>query len=129
MIKFLGSVSKKEPASMEDIINVENDLNVKFPSEYIQFLQYSDGMDGVLPTNVYVSIWSIKELIGLNTGYEVNEFAPHLLLFGSDGGDTAYAFCKESNKMPILKVPLIGLGESEAEFISESFNDFLMALR
>ncbi|MEQ6388713.1 hypothetical protein RZN22_05230 [Bacillaceae bacterium S4-13-58] len=57
----------------------------------------------------FLILWAIDEIIELNEAYGVNEFAKELVLFGSDGGDTAFAFDIRNNVTQIVSVPFIGM--------------------
>lgn len=59
----------------------------------------------------------------LNSEYNVSLYAPGFFIFGSGGGDMAFAIKKESGH--IYEMPFIGMGEEESFLISESFNDFI----
>ncbi len=63
-----------------------------------------------------------------NEVYCVREFAPGLVLFGSNGGDTAYGFDTRREGLPIVDVPFIGMGFEEATLIGRSFVEFLAGL-
>ena len=51
----------------------------------------------------------------------VSEFAPGLILFGSDGGGEAYAFDVREAVPIIVEVPFIGMGGDEAKRCGASF--------
>lgn len=100
-------------------------LNIELPQDYIDFLRASNGGDGFLGQN-YVMLWRVEELKPLNDSYEVAQFAPNLLLFGSDGGGEAYAFNTRMRPWPVVKVPFIGMGDVQsAILLGRSFAEFL----
>lgn len=76
---------------MEIISELENKLRVKFPIDYIEFMLFSNGYEGSIGES-YIAIWLIEELIEANESCEVEEYTPGLILFGSDGGEEAFAF-------------------------------------
>ena len=68
-------------------------------------------------------------MISLNEEYAVKEFAPYLVLIGSNGGEEVYAFDTRRTDLPIVVTPFTGIGIEEkliahsfAEFIENSFN-------
>lgn len=71
----------------------------------------------------YTSLWPLTDLFQLNRDYEVDEYAPVFFIFGSNGGDTAYAIEKASGK--IFEMPFIGMSQNEAIFLSDNFDKFL----
>ena len=114
------------PGSRKAVEGVGLALGVTFPSDYIDFMVDSNGAEGRIGDSGYLAIWSIEDLVSLNEAYSVEEFAPGLVLFGSDGGDTGYAF--QSNTVRIVEVPFIGMDLSEAKVIGSGFVQFLRYL-
>ncbi|WP_363928501.1 SMI1/KNR4 family protein [Thiobacillus sp. 0-1251] len=72
-----------------------------------------------------MSLWAIGELSELNRGYRVEEFAPDLLFFGSDGGDEAFAFDFRDPTMPIVEVPFIRMSLDEVRPLAATFTEML----
>jgi len=70
------------------INEVEEVFGIKFPCEYVDLMKITNGVEGKIGENSYIAIWQIENIIQYNKGYAVEEFAPGLLIFGSDGGDT-----------------------------------------
>ena len=68
---------------------------------------------------------TVEEIVELNETYRVEDFAPGLVLFGSDGGDTGYAFDRRAEPVRIVSVPLVGMTLSEAEECGSNFTEFL----
>jgi len=64
-----------------------------------------------------VVIWSAEEIPKLNAAYEVKDYAPGLLLIGSDGGGEALALDTRSDsdpdRWPVVLVPFIGMSHSD----------------
>jgi hypothetical protein len=56
----------------------------------------------------------------------VAQFAPDLLLFGSDGGGEAYAFDTRESPWGVVKVPFIGMSDRQSiVLLGRSFVEFL----
>ncbi|MEH7355595.1 SMI1/KNR4 family protein [Neobacillus drentensis] len=115
------------PVEEKKVRNVEAELCIKFPNDYIEFISYSNGAEGSIGEN-YLILWSIEEIVELNEAYGVNEFAKGLVLFGSDGGDTAFAFDTRTNEIQIVTVPFIGMDLNEIAPCANTFNDFIQYL-
>ena len=62
-------------------------------------------------------------MIQLNKEYSVEEYAPKLFIFGSDGGDTAFAIEKSTGD--IYEMPFIGMSKEEAVFKNKTFSEFI----
>ena len=58
-----------------------------------------------------------EENRALNAAYAVREFAPNLVLIGTDGGDTGYGFAREATGRELVRaveVPLIAPSDAAA---------------
>ncbi len=100
-----------------------------FPEDYVAFMMNNNGGEGFLGESEYLILWPIEAIDHLNTAYEVDEYAPGLVLFGSSGGGEAYAFDRRSARAAIVEVPFVGMNLDLASPISSSFTDFLEQLR
>lgn len=117
------------PGAREDVINsLVRSLHISLPKQYVDFMRFSNGAEGEIGASNYLVIWPAEEVVELNEGYAVSEFAPGLVLFGGDGGDTGYAFDVRFNEMPIVKLPLVGMDIKLIEPLGENFKEFLEAL-
>ena len=123
VFSYLRNEGLCPPASQEQIKMIEKKLGVALPTQYIDFLLHSNGYEGIVGKS-YLVLWKIENLVMLNEEYAVNEFAPYLVLIGSDGGGEAYAFDTRMNGFPIINTPFIGLGLEEETIIGNSFSEF-----
>jgi len=99
-------------------------LDVSPPDDYVAFLARSNGAEGPIGTSGYLVLWPIEQLKPLNDAYHVAEFAPSLVLFGSDGGDVAYAFDRRAAGR-MVAVPFIGMRDDDAHILGASFAEFV----
>src|SRR5262245_60194529 len=79
-------------------------LGHSLPPDYVQFLREHDGGEGFVGDN-YLILWKAEELSTFNREYEVDQCAPGLLLFASNGGGEGYAFDTRSVNMSVVRVP------------------------
>lgn len=102
---------------------------LELPADLAELLRSRDG--GVANEDgLYAHIWSSAELANLNTGYAVEEFAPGLVLFGSDGGDEAFALCKDAaGRTVVAVVPFIGMSTDAMTVVGPGLKDLLGHLR
>lgn len=126
--KLTKNLDFNSGASKRILKELEIQLGISFPQEYTDFFEYSNGAEGAIGESSYLVLWPIEEIIPLNDAYEVNEFVPGLLLFGSDGGGTGYAFDTRSKNMPIVEVPFIGMGLDNMKLCGQTFVEFLQYL-
>jgi len=115
-------------ASESDLRQVEAALAVVLPLEYVDLMRYSNGAEGPIGASSYLVLWPIEEIIPLNEDYAAGEFAPGLILFGTDGGGEGYAFDTRSAALPIVAVPLVGISLDEATLRGRTFGEFLRNL-
>ncbi|EQB90152.1 hypothetical protein J2Z44_001710 [Clostridium punense] len=125
IIKYLGKMNLNAPTTTANLENTEQILNIQFPMNYKEFIKEFNGAEGEIGPNKYVVFWSLEDIVELNEAYEVNEFAPGLILIGSDGADTAYAFDNRYNSKPIVEVPFIGMDLEEVKVCTDTFEEFL----
>ena len=101
---------------------------MKFPEDYVTFLRFANGGEGFLGDNQPLILWPVEELALRNDGYHVRDYAPGLLIFGSNGGGDAYGFDTRSPDWPIVELPFIGMDWREACSVAPSFRSFVTHL-
>lgn len=126
--KYLERVDLNESTTDKKIMETEKNLKIIFPSDFKEFIRTYNGLEGEIGNNSYLVMWSLEDMIKLNEAYAINEFAPGLLLFGSDGGDTAYGYDYRNNKYNIIQIPFIGLELNELEFCASTLLSFFKHL-
>lgn len=92
------------------------------PADYLGVIRSFGGREGFLG-EVYLRLYRLEELAGLNVAYDVETFFPEVLIFGSDGCGEAFAF--PLGKPSVLKVPFIPLMAEFAETCASSFTEFI----
>ena len=123
----LSALDCNPPASETNIKAAETAFERRFPAEYVEFLRHADGAAGPIGDLRYIDLWRVEELRERNDAYGVPEFAPTLIVFGSDGGDTAYAFDVAQN-FSIVETPFIGMGVEQTHVLGESWPEFIHTL-
>lgn len=132
MTDFIKTMLKQfncnSPVGDRRITEFEDSMELKLPNKYIEFLKISNGGEGFIGDNSYAILWAVEELLELNYEYKVKEYAPGLLLFGSNGGGEAFAF--DIRKLPwnIVQVPFVGMDLEYIEIFSDDFFGFLECL-
>jgi len=103
-------------------------LKVALPSDYVEFLAYSNGAEGPIGSGAYIRLWSAQDLADDNERYNVRKYAPGLVLFGSDAADTAYGFDFRTQPPEVVTLPFIGMSFDTIEARDRSFTEFLERL-
>jgi len=113
------------PAATDDQIEqAKSSLPEFLPSEYVQFLKNMNGGEGFIG-ETYSVLWDVSKIESLNLSYQTHQWAPGLLLFGSDGGGEAFGFDTRKPNWPIVRIPFVGMDWKEARPIGNSFKEFL----
>jgi hypothetical protein len=121
LVSTLDTTPGAAPHALADMAAT---LNVQLPDDYVDFMRFSNGAEGSVGES-YLVVWPVDEIVDLNQTYRVDDFAPGLVLFGGDGGNTGYAFDKRSAPPRIVEVPLIGMDVNATEYCGASFVEFL----
>ena len=102
---------------------------VELPQSYLDLLRTTNGVEGWLSKDAYLLLWPAEQVPDLNDAYSVAEFAPGLLLIGSDGADTGFALDTRRRPMSVQSVPLVGMSLAEAKTAGSDFENFLRQLK
>src|ERR1700749_5059115 len=125
---LLRDFSGNHPVAKNVLNSIEIKLGKSLPDDYKELLEFSNGGEGNLGKE-YLIIWAVEELIEFNQQYEVDKYAPGLLVFGSNGGGEAYAFDYRSGRFSgIVKIPFVGMDPKHVKPLSLTFIEFLKKL-
>ena len=124
MKNTLASFNKRPPALPEQIVAFSTSSGLILPQDYSDFLKQANGGEGIIGDNTYLILFAVEELLSLNKAYQVDDYAPGLLIFGSDGGGEAFAF-SINDGMRIIRVPFVGMDASAVEPIANNFTSFI----
>ncbi|HEX4383954.1 MAG TPA: SMI1/KNR4 family protein [Myxococcales bacterium] len=114
-------------AGPEAIQAVESALGIDLPADYVDLIGTINGGEGLVG-NQYLMLWRIDDLLSFNKEYEVEQYAPGLLLFGSNGGGEAYAFDLRSDSQQVVNVPFIGMDLKHIIVVAQTFLSFIDGL-
>ncbi len=124
---LLRDFERQKGATDEGISAGESQLGVSLPAEYVDFLKLTNGGEGFIGGG-YAQLWPIEELYSQNQKYQIREFIPGLLVFGSNGGGEAFGFDTRAQDWQIVQVPWIGEGWKDAQPLGPTFDQFLKHL-
>jgi hypothetical protein len=87
------------------------------------FCQDHKGKNFYSPTNqVTYSLWPSGQIEKLNSEYQVQNYLPQYIGFGTDGGDEMLTI--NTNDGKIYSIPFIPMDEKEAVLVSENLDKF-----
>ena len=130
MFASIGDLSEmqlNEPASRDVLKVLAEMLPTSIPEDYFDFLMRNNGGEGFVGDE-YLIMFNAEEIVRFNQEYEVEKYAPGLLLFGSNGGGEGYAFDTTSEECPVVKVPFIGMDHRCAKVVGQNLSDFILQL-
>jgi hypothetical protein len=128
MIKILDKCTQRVGATDLEIASLEMWVGRQLPKSYLDLLRRTNGIEGFVSDDAYLILWSSEQVAGLNEAYSVAEFAPGLLLIGTDGSNTGYALDLRRSSSSMKQVPLVGMSLDEAKDVGTDFEDFLRRL-
>ena len=117
---LLADFSGQSGATEQLLQTAEKALGVKLPDDYRSFLGRFNGGEGFIGKH-YLILWKAEELAKLNRDYQVHEYAPRFLMFGSTGGGDGFAFDTRSIPYRVMQVPFIGMSLDDAFLVADSF--------
>jgi hypothetical protein len=118
----MRKIDKQVAPTTDQIETFIRQIDFSLPVGFIEFFKGANGAY-ITTEESYISLWPLTEMFLLNEEYSVNEYAPEFFVFGSDGGDTAFAIEKSTGY--IFEMPFIGMSNDEAIFKFKSFNEFI----
>jgi|SRR5579859_1648716 len=119
-------MNKNQQADPIALGKVISSLDFQLPNDYLEFMQESNGAEGILGNN-YLVLWRIEDLINSNKDYNVDQYAPGFFIFGSNGGGTAYAMDKQTHV--VVAFEFVGMLVTDSPTIlGSSFTNFLERL-
>ncbi len=119
--------NKRPPATPEQIAAFAAESRLTLPQDYTALLKQFNGGEGMIGPNTYLILFAVNELASLNKAYQVEDYVPGLLIFGSDGGGEAYAF-NTRDAMRVVRLPFVGMDPSTVEILTDDFTSFIKSL-
>jgi hypothetical protein len=110
--------------SVDEFDPVERRLGIWLPADYKAVMMWSNGGEGNLPGG-HLQIWHLAQLPQQGRVEEL----PHLLVFGGDGGDHAFAWdsssMRETGIYRVVEFPLNDRDPEAVEVVADHFEEFL----
>jgi hypothetical protein len=111
----------------DQITSVQESIGRTLPGDFIDFLRKHNGGEGFVGDE-YLILWKLEELREFNRDYEVHDYLPDVILFGSNGSGEAYGFRTSQVPWDVIKVPFVGMAQDLCERVAGSFSEVLITL-
>ena len=93
------------------------------PAAYVDYFASNGLNEGALAVEPgWFQLWQIDEVEQWNRDYDVSEFAPGFLGFGSSGGGELLAFDPAER---VVMLPMVGMSPSVAVPVADSWSEFI----
>ncbi len=119
--------NKHQQATTQALSEIETQTNLLLPSDFIAFMQWSNGGEAKLP-RVYLSVWQAEKIIALNRDYQIQHYLGGKVLgIASDGGPICFLLDYRNGESPkFASVNFGDLDPNEIKNIAPSFTDALV---
>jgi SMI1 / KNR4 family (SUKH-1) len=124
MNEFTKNLSLKRGVPKHLIEEIESKLQIKLPKDYEEFLLVSNGVSGFVCKS-YLIIWPVEDIQEINLLASINEFAPGLIMFGSNGGGESYAFDARQSILSFVEFYDMEMSPDKIRFCGYTFHEFL----
>lgn len=116
------------PATNDQIVNLENQLEIEFPNDYKEFLKFTNGFEGLV--NEFVVRFVPVEQIYQSTQDTCSEFFPWAIYIGTNGNVEMFVIDKRQTPYQFGLLPYIAddndfipLGDTFEKFIERLYSD------
>jgi hypothetical protein len=123
-----ASLQGHGPGDLKQLEDAEAHFGFRLPDDYREFVSINDGAEGFVGDG-YMSLWRVSELVELNELSRMAEFAPGLIVLGTDGGTEFFGLDRRTDQMAFVKVPVVFAGWEYAEAFGRTFEEFLRTIR
>jgi hypothetical protein len=115
-------IDRNVAPTVEEIEIFFKQVDFILPEGFMNFFSETNGAD-ISTDEKFILLWALTDMMQLNKEYSVEEYAPEFFIFGSDGGDTAFAIEKGTGY--IYEMPFIGMSKEESIFRNKTFTEFV----
>ncbi|QEI05883.1 SMI1/KNR4 family protein [Pigmentiphaga aceris] len=126
-ISYIGPFWHARMGANESALrDMETYSGLSLPADYKEFMKWSDGGAGSIK-NIYLSMWSLSQLIELNENYKINGYlGERVIAIGSDGGPICFLLDYRLSKEP--KFSSVNFGDLDPQEIKELAPSFEAAI-
>jgi len=123
LASLTAGLERRKGAALVAIREREEQLGLRFPSDYVEFMLASNGGEGFVGES-YVRIEPIEELMSDDQRALLPDERAGLVVFGSNGGLEAFALDTRGPELRIVMFPWIGIDQEEVIGQGRTFTEF-----
>lgn len=126
---MLKECSRRPGATTPELARMKAEVCKSLPDDYLELLAWANGVEGFVDDDAFLLLWPTWEIAELNEEYAVCEFAPGLMLIGTDGANTGYGIDFRDSRPSYVSVPLIGMSHDDVSWLADDLESFLKNLK
>ena len=100
--------------------------DMDLPEDYLSFMHQHNGGEGPVGENAYLQLIPLEELASFNKDYEIEQYLPKIVIFGTDLGGILFGYDHE--KKLFCAVDSCSMVEEDVRFAGNSFDEFIKAI-
>ena len=106
----------KSPCDSLEVSDIERQLGVVFPPDYVKLLKWSNGGEAKLGT-AYFALWPIQDIPRRNVSASIFKYLTNRFVgIGTNGGDECYGFDYTNSTTPIFAIVPLGDLDPSSKF-------------
>ena len=125
VVELTKSLTKRPGAPQHVLNEVLSRVCVTPPQDYLEFMLKSNGAEGFIGADGYLMLYAVEQLEPCNKPYGLGTNGPGLIIFGSAGDSTAYAFDIREESSGIVEIDAISMELGPVRFLGQSYEEFL----
>ena len=135
IFKFTKALKLCAPTTREKLKEAEERIGIIFPTQYKDFMLYSNGAEGFVGLGKsYLQVWDIEEVISAgefnatDVTLCLDNESPPVVCFAANGIGSYYAFDKRTEDSSIIGFESISIIRDGYESCGRTFFEFLQYL-
>ena len=99
---------------------------IQLPIDYLNFMMAHNGREGNVGSNGYAHMFKLEELKEVNDEYEVSEYIPSYVVFGTDGGGMLLGYSNKTRTY--FAVDSCTIDENDKFYEADTLEEFFIKM-